>query len=229
MLRPRVAVTSLLVALPAALVVAYDDRSDGMHDMEASLDRVVRSQLNAQVRERCVSDPTWFLTGPAHWTPAERHLHRSESRRAGPSAEFSPQPFELFAYDEEFLGWSGAAHRFPQEFRRAMRASPDAAIAPHITAEGTGRADGDRDRLEGHALRVLRRANGSPRHISPAIACCSRSVLSPCASSWPSLRRRRLCGACGAWRPKGGNRQQWFRVDRARYLEGRTEFSHLHL
>jgi len=138
MLRPRVAVTSLLVALPAALAVAYAIDRTRAHDMEVALDRVVRSQLNAQVKERCVSDPTWFLTGPLIGRPPNGVFIDPNPDALAPRPRPSPQPFELFAYDEEFLASSGAAPRFPQDFRRAMRASPDAAFAPHVTAEGSG-------------------------------------------------------------------------------------------
>ena len=138
MLRPRVAVTSLLVALPAALAVAYAIDRTRAHDMEVALDRVVRSQLNAQVKERCVSDPTWFLTGPLIGRPPNGIFIDPNPDALAPRPRPSPQPFELFAYDEEFLASSGAAPRFPQDFRRAMRASPDAAFAPHVTAEGSG-------------------------------------------------------------------------------------------
>ena len=138
MLRPRVAVTSLLVALPAALAVSVAIDRMRAHDLKVALDRVVRSQINAQVRERCISDPTWFLTGPLIGRPPNGIFVETSPDQLAPRPKISPQPFELFGYDEDFLGTSPAAPRFPQDFRRALRASPEAVTAPHETADGTG-------------------------------------------------------------------------------------------
>jgi len=138
MLRPRVAVTCALAALPAALVVTYLIGRTRAHDLQISLDRVVRSQINAQVKERCESDPTWFLTGPLIGRPPNGIFLDPNPDALAPRPKPSNQPFELFGYDEEFLASSAAAPRFPQDFRRAMRASSDAVMAPHPTADGTG-------------------------------------------------------------------------------------------
>ena len=68
-LRPRVAITSLIIAVPAALLlfarsIRYARR------ISLTLERVVKSQINAQVRERCESDPRWFLTGALEGRPS---------------------------------------------------------------------------------------------------------------------------------------------------------------
>ena len=70
-LRPRVAVTSLLIAVPAALLLFFSINSMRTADLTLTLERVVKSQINDQVRERCESDPRWFLTGSLEGRPKE--------------------------------------------------------------------------------------------------------------------------------------------------------------
>jgi signal transduction histidine kinase len=50
----------------------------------------------------------------------------------------SPQPFELFAYDEDFTGSSSAAPRFPNEFRYRLQAGAPDVVGPYETEVGTG-------------------------------------------------------------------------------------------
>jgi signal transduction histidine kinase len=49
-----------------------------------------------------------------------------------------PQPFELFAYDEQFLGSSSAAPRFPPDFRHRLQAGAPDVTAPYDLEQGTG-------------------------------------------------------------------------------------------
>jgi signal transduction histidine kinase len=136
-LRPRVAISSLLIAVPAALVLFFAIDSIRTADLSLALERVVRSQINEQVRERCESDPRWFLTGPLEGRPGK-------GEAVSPDPDFAPrpkvqeQPFELFAFDEDFLGSSPAAPRFPNELRIALRTSYQPTTMPFVTKDGTG-------------------------------------------------------------------------------------------
>jgi signal transduction histidine kinase len=138
MLRRRVVLASLAAALPAAVVLGYAADRLRMADLEVALERVVRSQLNDQVRERCESDPTWFLTGTLEGRPKGGVFIETRPDDLPPRPKVVPQPFELFAYDEQFIGSSSASARFPAEFRQALRTGVPQVNAPHVTAQGTG-------------------------------------------------------------------------------------------
>jgi signal transduction histidine kinase len=138
MLRTRVVVTGLVVAIPAAAmaVVVVDRLRAG--DARTTIERVVRSQINDQVRERCESDPTWFLTGPLIGRPPNGVFFSPDPDQLPPRPKPAEQPFELFAYDAEFIGSSSATPRLPVDLRNALRVRPAAIVAPYQTAEGTG-------------------------------------------------------------------------------------------
>ncbi len=137
-LRPRLALTTLLIAVPAALILLYAITAIRAEDMSLALERVVKSQINAQVRERCESDPRWFLTGPLTGRPKRGELPNPDPEALAPRAKVEEQPFELFAFDEEFMGSSTASPRFPNDLRIALRTSPTPVIAPFATKDGTG-------------------------------------------------------------------------------------------
>jgi signal transduction histidine kinase len=138
MLRGRVAITSLLAALPAAAVLGYAADRLRMAELEVALERVVRSQVNEQVRERCESDPTWFLAGPLLGRPRGGVFQSTDPNALPPRPRVSRQPFELFAYDEEFLGTSPAAARFPPEFRAPLRREDQPVRGRFASEGGTG-------------------------------------------------------------------------------------------
>jgi signal transduction histidine kinase len=131
-------VMSLLVALPAAALVTYVIDRGRAVDQQIALERVVLSQINAQVRERCESDPTWFLTGPLEGRPAGGVFVETSPDQLPPRPKVAAQPFELFAYDEAFVGSSSASARFPQDFKRALRSDAVPVFAPYPTSAGTG-------------------------------------------------------------------------------------------
>lgn len=137
MLARRVLLSSVMASVPAAALIGYLADRARTADMELALERVVRSQINDQVRERCESDPTWFLTGPLEGRPP-RGVFVETPDTLPPRPKVTPQPFELFAYDEQFVPSSSAAARFPPDFRRALRASGDPVRAPYVTDAGTG-------------------------------------------------------------------------------------------
>jgi signal transduction histidine kinase len=140
-LRLRAIVTSLIVALPAAAILAYGIDSLRTRDRTLTLERVVNSQINDQVRERCESDPTWFLTGPLTGRPPHGQPPSPSpdvETPPGPRPRVEEQPFELFAFDEDFVGSSPATPRMPNDLRKALRQSRTPVIAPFDTKEGTG-------------------------------------------------------------------------------------------
>lgn len=143
MLRRRVVIASLAAAVPAAAILGYLADRQRLALAEVALERVVRGHVNDQVRERCESDPTWFLMGPLDGRPKGGIFVSADPEALAPRPKINPQPFELFAYDEQFLGTSPAAARFPPEFRRVLRVPGsvgglDVASGPHVTATGTG-------------------------------------------------------------------------------------------
>jgi len=137
-LRPRVALTSLVIAVPAATVLLVAIDSIRSRDMSLALERFVTSQLNEQVRERCEGDPTWFLTGPLEGRPRRTDPPNTNPEALPPRPKVSEQPFELFAFDEDFLGSSPATPRFPNDLRFALRKSTTPVIVPFDTKDGTG-------------------------------------------------------------------------------------------
>jgi signal transduction histidine kinase len=137
-LRPRVAITSLLIAVPAALLLLYTITSIRSADASLSLERFVNSQINDQVRERCESDPMWFLTGPLPGRPPHGIVQNADPDAIGPRPKVEEQPFELFAFDEDFLGSSTATPRFPNDLRIGLRRSSKPIIEPFDTKDGAG-------------------------------------------------------------------------------------------
>jgi signal transduction histidine kinase len=137
MLRRRVLVTGLAAAVPAAVVLTLTIEHLRAGDMALALDRVVRSQVNDQVRERCESDPNWFLTGPLEGRPAGGVFVERYPGELPPRPKVTNPPFQLFAYDDRFTGSSAGAPPFPPEFRRALRSGQEATMA-YATADGTG-------------------------------------------------------------------------------------------
>lgn len=138
MLRTRAVVTGLLVAVPATAIVDWAIHRTRTRDMELAVERVVTSQINAQVRERCESDPNWFFTGPQEGRPPGGVFVETVPDALPPRPRPEPQPFELFAYDETFGGSSSAAPRFPADFRLAMRRSSAPVFASYETEHGSG-------------------------------------------------------------------------------------------
>ena len=123
MLWPRTIVTSLAVAVPTAAIITVGVEWLRGQDRALALERVVRSQLNDAVRERCEADPNWFLTGPLEGRPrrGEPVIDPNNPDALPPRPKVTEQPFELFAFDEQFRGSSSAAPRFPNDFRRGLQ------------------------------------------------------------------------------------------------------------
>lgn len=140
MLRQRVVITGLLAAIPATAAVTWAIERIRANEREQAVTRIVQSQINEQVRERCESDPAWFFTGPLEGRPPGGVFVEQYPDELPPRPRAEPQPFELFAYDDRFAGSSPAAPRLPDQMRRALRSSTTGTpiVAPHVTDDGTG-------------------------------------------------------------------------------------------
>ena len=133
----RVAAVSAILAAPATAVIVVPVELQRTADLQLSLERVVRSVINDQLKERCESDPKWFLTGPLEGRPPRGEFVETPENVA-PRPKIVEQPFELFAYDEQFIASSAAAPRFPLAFRDALRTESKPVMGPFTTPDGTG-------------------------------------------------------------------------------------------
>jgi signal transduction histidine kinase len=136
-LERRLVFVSLLVALPVAGLVAQSVAWVRARDLLSALERVVTSQVNVQLRERCEADPTWFLTGSLEGRPGPR------DPKPGPDEvparpHLDVQPYQLFAYDDDFVPSSPVGARFPIAFKNAMRAGALWQGGPYDAPDGLG-------------------------------------------------------------------------------------------
>jgi signal transduction histidine kinase len=74
----------------------------------------------------------WFLAGPRASRPtlAERQEPDADVRLPRPNSD--PLPFDIFAYDDQFSPTSVAGPRFPDDFKRAIRAST---LVRHVSGD----------------------------------------------------------------------------------------------
>jgi signal transduction histidine kinase len=136
-LERRLVLVSLLVALPVAGVVAQSVAWLRARDLLSALERVVTSQINVQLRERCEADPTWFLTGSLEGRPGPK------DPKPGPDdiparPHLDVQPYQLFAYDDDFVPSSPVGARFPIAYKNAMRAGALWQGGPYDAPDGDG-------------------------------------------------------------------------------------------
>jgi len=114
---------SLVLALGAAGLLFAVVEWLRARDRAVALERVVASYQTELARQSCESDPQWFLAGPRVGRPsAEARLQPDADVRL-PRPSSDPLPLEVFAYDDQFAAASVAAPRFPDEFKRLMRAA----------------------------------------------------------------------------------------------------------
>jgi signal transduction histidine kinase len=137
-LRIKALILSALIAVPVAVAAMMIVDRVRARDLELALTRVVRGQVNEQVRERCESDPRWFLTGPLEGRPRGGDPVNPDPDALPARPKVNPQPYELFAYDEQFTGSSSAAPRFPLDIRQRLQTRVPEVVAPYETDEGTG-------------------------------------------------------------------------------------------
>src|SRR5579862_9086106 len=136
-LERRLILVSLLVSLPVAGIVAQGFDWVRAQDLTVAIERVVTAQVNVALRERCEADPTWFLTGLLEGRP------RPTDPKPGPDdiparPHLDPQPYQLFAYDLDYIATSPVGVRFPTNFRNAMRGGALWQAGPYDAPSGTG-------------------------------------------------------------------------------------------
>jgi signal transduction histidine kinase len=137
-LRTRLVVTSLAVAIPIAILIYEVSESLRARDMRTALDRFVTSQMTDDFRDRCDSNPNWFLAGPRPDRPKPEVLAAPDADVIAPRPPTHNVPFEYFAYDETFTALSSAGPRFPADLRLAMRRGANVVTGPFNTNLGTG-------------------------------------------------------------------------------------------
>src|SRR5689334_15075896 len=101
-LRTRLGVTSFAGAFPVALLIYEINESLRARDMRVALDRFVTSQMTDDFRDRCESNPNWFLAGPRPDRPKPEVLAAPDADVNAPRPPTHNVPFEFFAYDETF-------------------------------------------------------------------------------------------------------------------------------
>src|SRR5207248_3023401 len=94
--------------------------------------------LTDDTRERCESNPNWFLAGPRPGRPRPEVLAAPDADVTAPRPPTEMLPFEYFAYDDLFSPLSSAGPRFPPELRQALRSVSRQAMSDFPTPEGTG-------------------------------------------------------------------------------------------
>src|SRR5262245_43040601 len=137
-LRPRLVITSLAVAVPTAVLLYIAGEWLRARDMRLALDRFVASQMTDDTRDRCTSNPNWFLAGPRPDRPSPEVLSAPDADATAPRPPTQNLPFEYFAYDEAFTPLSSAGPRFPADLRQAIRRGANVATGPFPTNLGTG-------------------------------------------------------------------------------------------
>lgn len=133
-------IASLAAAVPVAVVLFAAASWLQSHERRVDLQRVAEAHVAPVLRDACESDPQWFLAGARSQRPRpeERQIPDADVRLPRPSNE--ELPFEFFPFDEQFIGTSVAAPRFPEAFKWAMRASPPARViaGEYASRAGTG-------------------------------------------------------------------------------------------
>src|SRR5216110_2921575 len=137
-LGPRLLVTAVAVALPLAILLFAVNEHLRTRDRNLALERIVGSQLTDDTRERCESNPNWFLAGPRADRPTPQQLAAPDADVTAPRALAQELPVEYFAYDDGFQPLSTAGPRFPPDFRVALKSGAKVVTAPFPTNSGTG-------------------------------------------------------------------------------------------
>src|SRR5437868_14969393 len=129
-LRNRLILTGAAFSIPLAYVVTSWTGSMRAADMATALEHVVKLQINDQVRERCESDPMWFLTGSLEGRPKIGTPKPTDPDAYIARAKPAEEAFELYAYDDQFAGSSTAAPRFPADMKVKLRSGQTQVVAP---------------------------------------------------------------------------------------------------
>jgi signal transduction histidine kinase len=139
-LRPRLLLTAIIVAVPLTVALFALNAHLRARDLRQSIERVAEGLLTDDTRERCESNPNWFLAGPRPDRPRPEVLAAPDADVNAPRPPTQTLPFEYFAYDEAFTALSSAAPRFPVELRQALRSGGTSrqVVGDYSIREGTG-------------------------------------------------------------------------------------------
>ncbi len=137
-LRPRLLVLTAIVAIPLALLVTYVIGRIRSADMSLALNRFITSQMTDDFRDRCESNPNWFLAGPREDRPSPEVLAAPDADVTAPRPPTGSLPFEYFAYDTTLTALSTAGPSLPANMRQVLRTGYDTAILPFVARDGTG-------------------------------------------------------------------------------------------
>lgn len=147
-LRPRLLLTSLLVALPLALVLFVIDDKLRFADMADRLDQFTRAEMASGAQDRCLSSDGVFESGRAPGPPRDGFgppplpprdevsaEGRGDGRRAGPGPE--RRPYELSSFSAEFSAARVSLPPISDGLRTALTTA-DSATIPYNDAGGRG-------------------------------------------------------------------------------------------
>jgi signal transduction histidine kinase len=141
-LRGRLLVTALLIAVPVGIALFETNEWLRARDAELALTRFAASQMTDDFRERCESNPNWFIAGPREDRPSPEVLAAPDADATAPRPPNQELPVEYFAYDESFSPLSSAGPRFPTELKQALRSGSRTVTSPFPTSHGTGVQEG---------------------------------------------------------------------------------------
>src|SRR5438552_13534605 len=99
-LGPRLLITAFVAAVPAALLLYLLIDHFREQEQRVAFERVVAAQLTDDTRQRCESNPNWFLAGPRPDRPTAEQLAAPDADVTAPRPPAQELPFEYFAYDE---------------------------------------------------------------------------------------------------------------------------------
>jgi signal transduction histidine kinase len=198
-LRPRLLAMALAVSLPCAVLLYFVQDWLRSRDERAFLDRFVVSQLTDDTRERCESNPNWFLAGPRPDRPTPQQLAAPDADVYAPRPQIQSLPFDYFAYDDRFEPLSTAGPRFPTDFRQALRSGAKKVSGPFSDVGGTGQQEAVLTGWTGsQCLALLFRMRALPgQRAQAATIFISLVVLLfgiAVAAGWPIVERSRKLG-----------------------------------
>src|SRR6478736_1738812 len=118
-LRLRLLITAFVAAVPAAILLYLLVDHFREQEQRLTLERVVAAQLTDDTRQRCESNPNWFLAGPRPDRPTAEQLAAPDADVYAPRPQIQNLPVDYFAYDDTFQPLSTAGPRFPTDFKQA--------------------------------------------------------------------------------------------------------------
>src|SRR5580698_6703781 len=99
-LHRRLLAAGAVVSLPVGLLAATVVEHIRFSDLTNTLNQVLQAQLNDQVRERCESDPVWFLSGALEGRPRPTDP-KLPAGEPPPRPKLEEHTYEFYAYDDD--------------------------------------------------------------------------------------------------------------------------------